>query len=132
MYRLIFDKLNRYEKDKWNREVTHFIMRADPGCYVRVSSNTYDSGARRAVRPVSVVKVTGVEAKGFLFKRPSNLTVRFPDGSVSRVFTTLFGQIIVSAEFLSRIGLKEPELELGIYERTDALILEEDLRRFRW
>ncbi|MBQ1465843.1 MAG: hypothetical protein IIZ17_04090 [Eubacteriaceae bacterium] len=132
MYRLIFDKLNRYEKDKWNREVTRFILKADPGCYIRVSSNTYDSGSRRAVRPVSVVKVIGVEEKGLLFKRPMNITVKFPDGSVSKVFTTLFGQIIVSAEFLTRVRLKEAQLELAVYERTDALLLEEDLARFRW
>ncbi|MBO4360277.1 MAG: hypothetical protein J5822_05310, partial [Eubacteriaceae bacterium] len=120
----------RYDTEKWHREVGRFLLSATPGSYVRVASNTYDSGSRRAVRPVSVVRVTEAESKGIFSRRVSNITVKFPDGTVSKVFTTLFGQTIVSAEFLTRCCLKEAELELGIYEKTDALLLEEDLRRF--
>ena len=88
MYRLIFDQLNRHDKEKWNREVTGFMKHASEGCCIRVSSNTYASGSLRNIRPVTVVKVKDIEKKGFFARRPVNLTVEFPGGVTARVFTT--------------------------------------------
>lgn len=126
MYKVIYDKLNRYEKDKWNKAAEELLAKAGEGGYLRVARNTYDEGRKEefrfAVKIVEVAKKKGLFAKG-----NENIFVEFRTGEKTPVFETKFAQIFVAEAFLQAAGLPENELELGIYEAEDMAQLKAEL-----
>lgn len=126
MYKIIYDKLNRYEKDKWNKAAEELLDRASVGGYLRVARNRYDEGRKEdfcfAAKIVDVQKKAGLFAKG-----NENITVELRNGEKTPVFEKRFAQIFVTEAFLNACGIPENELELGIYEEADIAQLRQEL-----
>jgi len=128
MYRLVFDALNSYDRDKWNHEVKKLLSRIPGAGYLKVSRNVYAGSGKRQVDLMAVLKIEGTEGGGIFSRAVKNISVSFRDGTTLPVFAQSFGRTVLSPEFLEKISLKEGETELGIYEKGDEALLEEDLR----